>query len=132
MPDVVSAKYNMVAEVYEEIVLTEESGFSKRGWDYTAPAKTIICDARLLIPFGNRISFVEQWGEQYSDAHFLTVYTKEFLTNRQRLGKVKIARTNNWVVADNTIFDVLSVFPIIDPLGKFLEYQLLAAEVVKP
>lgn len=132
MPDVVSAKYNMDAEVYDEIVVVEESGFSKRAWDYTVASQIITCDARLLLPFGNRTNFVEQWGQQYSNSHFLTVMTRQFLTNRQRIGKVKITKGGSWVVSEESVFDILSVFPIMDPLGVFMEYHILAAEVAKP
>lgn len=125
-----SAKYTMSAEVYDETTNQDLSGQITRDWDYTTPSFNIVCDGRILTAAGSRVTFVEDWGPQYSNSRFVSITCGQKLNNRQRLGNIKTP--NAYLLDQNTIFDVLGVYPVIDPFGNVIEYTVLAAEVSNP
>lgn len=125
-----SAKYTMTAEVYNQDQTQGIGGNIKRTWDYTHADQVITCDARIITTAGSRINFIETWGAQYNNSQFISVTCSQQLSNRQRLGK--IMAKNTWLKDAITVYDVLGVYPVIDPFGQVIEYTVLAAEVMDP
>lgn len=125
-----AAKYTMTAQVYNQTTVQGVDGSIDRTWNYSSPSLNISCDARIITTAGSRINFVETWGAQYTNSQFISVACSIQLSNRQRIGQVMAK--NTWLSHKETVYDVLGVYPVIDPFGNVIEYTALAAEVMDP
>ena len=126
-----NAFMNMTADVYTQTNIQSQSGSVKRKWSYD---RTISCKAMVIKdPAGKGIVDNKQYkpGNQgyIEDIHVKLQCTIR-LSKRFRIVGIKTSDGESvFVEADNislsdTIFDVISTHPVLDPFGKISYYEI--------
>ncbi len=127
-------KYNMLVDVYEEVVTLQPSGQRLRTWDYENPIATIECLARGLPASGLRsVGSTEDWGSYFDDIEWVRIKTTAELDKRKRVGNVRTVNrwgdtTQHWLndQGEPEVFDVMGIMATQDPWGQLIEYEVLA------
>lgn len=122
---------NMTCDIYVQVNKQQPSGAMQRVWEYE---KTIPCK---IEPLSQRGASIKGDGENFGlgvDGYVETIQLKmktlEYLTKRQRVSAIRSSdgevafREVSKISQDDTIFDVISSHPVLDPFGKVSHYSV--------
>lgn len=120
--------FSMTAEVYHQLTEQDENtGAVERRWRLL---KNISCS---VIPIresgGSATSDNKTFGKEYSEELELKVYTKEKLSKRWRISKIRNSKKNevyteiDRVSNPSTIFEVYASHPIFDIFGNIQYFE---------
>jgi hypothetical protein len=126
-----NAFMNMTADVYTQTNIQSQSGSVKRKWSYD---RTISCKAMVVKDDGGKgIIDDKQFkpGSQgYQENMHIKLQCTVRLSKRFRVTGIKTSDGESaFVEADtmslsDTIFDVISTHPVLDPFGKISYYEI--------
>lgn len=122
---------NMTCDIYVQKNTQLPSGSFERMWEYK---KTISCK---IEPISQKGAGVSGDGESFGkgvdgfiDSLQLKMKTLEYLSKRQRVSLIKSNDGQSMFLEvdkmgqDDTIFDVVSSHPVLDPFGKISHYSV--------
>jgi len=122
---------NMTCDIYVQKNTQLPSGSFERMWEYK---KTINCKIEPISQKGAGVrGDAESFGkgvDGFIDSLQLKMKTLEYLSKRQRVSLIKSNDGQSMFLEvdkmgqDDTIFDVVSCHPVIDPFGKISHYSV--------
>jgi len=122
---------NMTADIYSQKNTQSESGAMSRQWSYE---KTITCKAMVVKDDGGKaISDDKQYktGNQgYQENLHVKLQSPVRLSKRFRVVGIRTSDGNSVFVESDkydqkdTVFDVISSHPVLDPFGKISYYEV--------
>lgn len=118
----------MKADIYIQKNCQSDSGTITRQWLYE---KTISCRAEALTQYRFAMKKIDQSPEGFVDNVDIRIKTTQPLSRRWRISGIKsndgqsVFREMDKISEDDTIFEIKSVLPVVDPLGKTSYYEVI-------
>lgn len=135
-----SARYTMEADLFEQYTTRDESGQVRRRWRRSTRFPTIDLIARPIMGGGIRVvGSMERWEEEYLPIDWIKFQTNVEMTKRYRVYNIRDKKTGKtlWIMNESGVsdanapmwFDVVGVNPVIGPFGNLIERDVLAKKV---
>lgn len=140
-----SGRYSMLADVYEQKRTVTEAGQIQRIWDRENPIIVQNLTEGVLIKGVRGAAVGENWSKDYEPVERAKMFISNnvidtdpinpvFLTRRFRVSNIRDRATGRvlWLNDhDNPLeFNIEGIIPINDPFGKIVEYEVLLRGVV--
>ena len=140
-----SARYSMLADFYEQKRTVTEAGQVRRDWDRENPIIVQNLTEGVLIKGVRGAAITEEWSKDYEPQEKVKMFVASSvidsdpispvrMTRRFRVSNIRDRATNNvlWF-NDNSEpleFNIEGITPINDPFGKIVEYELLLRGII--
>jgi len=142
---VLSARYTMLADFYQQKTIRNNSGQVVREWDRSDPYIIQNRTDGIIVRGFTSVASTEKWSEDYEPVEYAKMYISSISVDDDEKGPVTINRTFRvsnirdrvsgevlWLneARDPIEFHVLGVTPIQDPFGRNVEYEILLKGVI--
>lgn len=142
---VLSARYTMLADFYQQQVVRNNSGQIVRNWNKQDPYTIQNRTEGILVQGFTTVASTEKWSKDYEPVEYAKMYISSIAVDDDEKGAVTINRTFRvsnvrdrvsgdvlWINEDRDPieFHVLGVTPIQDPFGRNVEYEILLKGVI--
>lgn len=140
-----SGRYSMLADIYEQRQTFSEAGQIQRVWDRQNPIVVQNLTEGVLVRGVRGGAVGENWSKDYEPEERAKMFIATnvidkdpinpiFLTRRFRVSNIRDRATGQvlWLNDDNSPleFNIEGIIPINDPFGKIVEYEVLLRGVV--
>lgn len=137
----ISARYTMLADFYQQSTETANSGQVRRFWDRENSFQMKNITQGILGGGIRVVGSTESWGRRYEDIEWAKMYTATqilgrdeednpiYATRRFRVSNIRDEASGRslWVSDEgkDIEFNVMGITPIFDPFGTPIEYEFL-------
>lgn len=140
-----SGRYSMLADVYEQTNIIAESGQVTRSWNRENPIIVKNLTEGVLTDGVQGASVSEIWKEDYEPTEKVKMFISDslidpdpinpvVLTRRFRVSNIRDRATGKvlWLndAGDPLEFNIQGIIPINDPFGKIVEYEVIMKSVI--
>jgi hypothetical protein len=140
-----SARYSMVADFYEQRRTVTEAGQVRRDWDRANPLVVQNLTEGVLVRGVRGTPITEEWTKDYEPQERVKMFIASSvidsdpispvrLTRRFRVSNIRDRSTNNVLWFNDNgeplEFNIEGITPINDPFGRIVEYELLLRGIV--
>lgn len=140
-----SGRYSMLADIYEQRQTVSEAGQIQRVWDRENPIILKNLTEGVLTRGVRGAAVSESWSKDYEAEERAKMFIASTLidtdpinpvtlTRRFRVSNIRDRSTGQvlWLNDDNSAleFNIEGIIPINDPFGKIVEYEVLLRGVV--
>lgn len=140
-----SARYSMIADFYQQKRTVTEAGQVRRDWDRESPIVVKNLTEGVLVRGVRGTPITEEWNKDYEPQERVKMFVASSvidsdiispirLTRRFRVSNIRDRATDNVLWFNDTgeplEFNIEGITPINDPFGRIVEYELLLRGIV--
>ena len=140
-----SARYSMIADFYQQKRTVTEAGQVRRDWDRESPIVVKNLTEGVLVRGVRGTPITEEWNKDYEPQERVKMFVASSvidsdiispirLTRRFRVSNIRDRATDNVLWFSDTgeplEFNIEGITPINDPFGRIVEYELLLRGIV--
>lgn len=140
-----SGRYSMLADIYEQKQVVSEAGQIKREWNKDNPIVVQNLTEGVLLKGVRGAAVSEQWNKDYEPQELVKMFISDVvidpdpinpvtLTRRFRVSNIRDRATNKILWLDDfdkpLEFNIQGITPINDPFGRIVEYEIILQGVL--